>query len=187
MSYKKINKNQGFTIIEVLIVLAIAGLILLVVFLAIPALQRSARNHQRKTDATAALSAVTQFLDNNNGTWPSGLSSTSNTLTFGAVNTAEATTQAKMGYYTKSFTYATTGGNANQEVYLQTSNASFTGGNAADFIQIDEASSCDGAAVTAQGGANPKIVPTVGASTQFVAVFEIEAGSGTYDTQCIQS
>lgn len=42
----KLNKNQnltkkGFTIIEVVLVLAIAGLIFLMVFLALPALQRS--------------------------------------------------------------------------------------------------------------------------------------------------
>jgi prepilin-type N-terminal cleavage/methylation domain-containing protein len=42
------NRSRGFTIIEVMIVLAIAGTILLIVFLAIPALQRSERNHNRK-------------------------------------------------------------------------------------------------------------------------------------------
>jgi prepilin-type N-terminal cleavage/methylation domain-containing protein len=36
--------RTGFTIIEVMIVLAIAGLILLIVFLAVPALEREARN-----------------------------------------------------------------------------------------------------------------------------------------------
>ena len=44
----KIKKdNKGFTIIEVLIVLAIAGLIMLTVFLAVPSLQRqqTAREH----------------------------------------------------------------------------------------------------------------------------------------------
>jgi prepilin-type N-terminal cleavage/methylation domain-containing protein len=38
--YKQ-KRQQGFTIIEVLIVLAIAALILLIVFLAVPALQRN--------------------------------------------------------------------------------------------------------------------------------------------------
>ena len=36
------RKSEGFTIIEVLVVLAIAGLIMVVVFLAVPALQRVA-------------------------------------------------------------------------------------------------------------------------------------------------
>ena len=47
--------DDGFTIIEVMIVLAIAGLILLLVFRAVPALQRSSRNNQRKHDASLLL------------------------------------------------------------------------------------------------------------------------------------
>lgn len=47
--YKNFTQNkQGFTIIEVVLVLAIAGLIFLMVFLALPALQRSQRDTQRK-------------------------------------------------------------------------------------------------------------------------------------------
>lgn len=46
------NKNQsGFTIIEVVLVLAIAGLIFLIVFIALPQLQASRRDQQRKTAA----------------------------------------------------------------------------------------------------------------------------------------
>lgn len=64
------KRNDGFTIIEVLIVLAIAGLILLVVFLAVPALQRNSRNTQRRTDASNYLSAVNEFTTNNGGKVP---------------------------------------------------------------------------------------------------------------------
>ena len=46
------RKAAGFTIIEVMIVLAIAGIIMAIVFLAIPAIQRSNRNTQRRSDAT---------------------------------------------------------------------------------------------------------------------------------------
>jgi prepilin-type N-terminal cleavage/methylation domain-containing protein len=66
------KRNEGFTIIEVLIVLAIAGLILLIVFLAVPALQRNSRNTQRRTDAGNYLSAVNEFISNNAGKIPSG-------------------------------------------------------------------------------------------------------------------
>ncbi|MCL2869540.1 prepilin-type N-terminal cleavage/methylation domain-containing protein, partial [Candidatus Saccharibacteria bacterium] len=38
---KHFKTRQGFTIIEVVLVLAIAGLIFLMVFIALPALQRS--------------------------------------------------------------------------------------------------------------------------------------------------
>jgi len=67
----KNNKTQqGFTIIEVLIVLAIAGLMMLIVFMAVPALQRNSRNTQYKNDASALVTAATEFSNNNNGKVP---------------------------------------------------------------------------------------------------------------------
>ena len=69
MSKQITNQDQkGFTIIEVLIVLAIAALILLVVFLAIPGLQRSQRNSARKADIGKIVTGVSNFTGNNNGT-----------------------------------------------------------------------------------------------------------------------
>ncbi len=70
MKTKLQNKEKGFTIIEVLIVLAIAGLIVLIVFLAVPALQRNSRNTQRKNDVGAIGGALTEFVNNNNGAIP---------------------------------------------------------------------------------------------------------------------
>ena len=65
--YKNLkSKNQGFTIIEVLIVLAIAGLIMLIVFLAVPALQRNSRNNARTQSATKVAAAMTDCLSNRN-------------------------------------------------------------------------------------------------------------------------
>jgi prepilin-type N-terminal cleavage/methylation domain-containing protein len=68
-AYKQ-KREAGFTIIEVLIVLAIAALILLIVFLAVPALQRNARNTQRKSDAANIGSAISNFEGNNSGALP---------------------------------------------------------------------------------------------------------------------
>lgn len=59
------NSTNGFTIIEVLIVLAIAGLILLIMFLAVPALQRNYRNTARKHDAQSIVTAIQECLNNN--------------------------------------------------------------------------------------------------------------------------
>jgi prepilin-type N-terminal cleavage/methylation domain-containing protein len=70
MNTMKKKREEGFTIIEVLIVLAIAGLIILIVFLAVPALQRNSRNTTYKNDAAALLSATTEFVNNNNGKVP---------------------------------------------------------------------------------------------------------------------
>jgi prepilin-type N-terminal cleavage/methylation domain-containing protein len=67
MLHKVKNRNKGFTIIEVLIVLAIAGLIMLIVFLAVPALQRNSRNTQRREDIGRIGGAAQEVLNNNNG------------------------------------------------------------------------------------------------------------------------
>ncbi|MBR3176048.1 type II secretion system protein [Candidatus Saccharibacteria bacterium] len=62
----QLQKNkQGFTIIEVVLVLAIAGLIFLMVFIALPALQRSQRDTQRRDDISRLATALTQFQANN--------------------------------------------------------------------------------------------------------------------------
>jgi prepilin-type N-terminal cleavage/methylation domain-containing protein len=65
-------KTQGFTIIEVVLVLAIAGLIFLIVFLALPALQRSQRDTQRKNDLSRFMSQITQYQSNHQGAIPTG-------------------------------------------------------------------------------------------------------------------
>ena len=66
------NKSQrdGFTIIEVVLVLAIAGLIFLMVFVALPALQRSQRDTQRRDDMARFMSQLSQYQSNNNGKVP---------------------------------------------------------------------------------------------------------------------
>lgn len=64
------NKEKGFTIVEVVIVLAIAGVIMLVVFLAVPALQRNSRNTTRKSEVGRIAAAVRNFVSNNNGKLP---------------------------------------------------------------------------------------------------------------------
>ena|SRR5688572_3046146 len=81
------NKTKGFTIIEVVLVLAIAGLIFLVVFLALPALQRGQRDSQRKQDLGKVMSQVTSYQSNTQGTLPNGAWDTtfkSNYLTVGS-------------------------------------------------------------------------------------------------------
>ena len=78
---KKQRATSGFTIIEVMIVLAIAGLIMLIVFLAVPALQRSARNTERKHDAGTLAASLSQFIGNHNGQMPNSLRTDPNTPT----------------------------------------------------------------------------------------------------------
>ena len=72
------REQGGFTIIEVLIVLAIAGLIMVVVFLAVPNLQKSQRNNARDTDANNLLQSVSQYIGNANGVLPTACTSLTN-------------------------------------------------------------------------------------------------------------
>ncbi|MDQ3123607.1 MAG: prepilin-type N-terminal cleavage/methylation domain-containing protein [bacterium] len=98
------NNNKGFTIIEVLIVLAIAGLIMLIVFLAVPALQRNQRNNARNSDASRISAAVTECLANRNGLTAScdtqaeiAAGNTSQIATYG-VGTASSLTSAAVSF-----------------------------------------------------------------------------------------
>ncbi len=97
---RQTKKEKGFTIIEVLIVLAIAGLILLVVFLAVPALQRNARNTQRTTDAGNILSSMSEYVSNNGGQLPAtsgGIGGSGSSLTVGA--SGSNTVPVNLGYF----------------------------------------------------------------------------------------
>mgnify|MGYP001206671162 CR=1 FL=1 len=60
------NEQRGFTIIEVVLVLAIAGLIFLTVFLALPALQKSQRDNARKSDVGKIVAALQSYVADNN-------------------------------------------------------------------------------------------------------------------------
>ena len=68
MAKANINSKRGFTIIEVVLVLAIAGLIFLMVFVALPALQRSQRDTQRRNDLSRVDTSLVQYQTNNQGT-----------------------------------------------------------------------------------------------------------------------
>lgn len=65
-----VSKDKGFTIIEVVLVLAIAGLIFLMVFLALPALQKSQRDTQRKDDLSRINTQVQNYQSSNRGKIP---------------------------------------------------------------------------------------------------------------------
>jgi len=73
---KRTENIKGFTIIEVVLVLAIAGLIFLMVFIALPALQAGQRDTARKSDVSNVASAVTSYVSANRGNLPA----TGNTL-----------------------------------------------------------------------------------------------------------
>lgn len=153
----KLGKQQkGFTIIEVLIVLAIAGLIVLIVFLAVPALQRNSRNTQRKNDVSVIVGAVQEYANNNNGQLPANLS--------------DALANAKPGFYDKTTDII---GNTNNGSAVPSVTPNLTG------VQVNNFSKCP-ATVNATGN----ITTNVGATKRNVtAIYQVETAGGSQN-QC---
>ena len=75
MIRNNIKSKKGFTIIEVVLVLAIAGLIFLMVFIAFPALQRGQKDTQRRDDMARFASQLAQYQANNYGKVPTDVKS----------------------------------------------------------------------------------------------------------------
>ena len=108
------QKAKGFTIIEVVLVLAIAGLIFLMVFIALPALQRSQRDSARKNEVSAVGSAIGSYMSNNRNAQPSATkimeyitgTTGSTTLESGTKVIVAATSYAQGGSATRNLTAA---------------------------------------------------------------------------------
>ena len=68
---KSLNKKeQGFTLIEIVIVLAIAAAIILMVFLAVTGVRKSQRDTQRRSDAGRMAATLEQYASNYGGAYP---------------------------------------------------------------------------------------------------------------------
>jgi prepilin-type N-terminal cleavage/methylation domain-containing protein len=167
------KSDSGFTIIEVMIVLAIAGLILLIVFLAVPALQRNSRNTSRKNDVASVLGAASEFLSNNNGVLPS-TANPANTNAAGVFTftppASGAAAQAKVGYYTTGVAAAK--GN----IFMAANGTAVPAGTftdiAHDYIEVLPGDTCNNTAAVA------------GSTRSIAAVYAIETGNNTYSQVC---
>lgn len=126
------KSKSGFTIIEVVLVLAIAGLIFLIVFLAVPALQRSQRDTQRKSDLGRFMSSISNYQSNNRGDVPTTQALLDSMVTnYIRVNNDKFTDPGGTDYTSTLSTLAATGAAvvpANTVYYYQ--NATCTGENA---------------------------------------------------------
>ncbi len=117
------NKRQtlkGFTIIEVVLVLAIAGLIFLMVFIALPALQRGQRDTQRRDDVAQISSQMTSYQTNNGGNLPASTAFGSFLTTY-AKDLKDPTSGSA---YTAGSTTATTRPTAGQVQYIRSASCS---------------------------------------------------------------
>jgi len=161
--FRKFN-NKGFTIVETLIVLAIAATIIIVVLLAVPALQRQSRNTATKVGAGAIASGWTAEVGNANGgtmsvTGATG-SITINTAPY-KVNTGIKTLTAAAAAATKVTYNATTNSVTGVAGDTLTNNS----------IALYTSGVCP---ATATG---TSITPTVGTSSQAAIVYSIEPGN----------
>ena len=64
------SKKSGFTLIEIVIVLAIAALIMVIVFVAVQGAQRSRRDTTVRNNAAQTLAAMEKYASNNSGVYP---------------------------------------------------------------------------------------------------------------------
>ncbi|MEI7674939.1 MAG: prepilin-type N-terminal cleavage/methylation domain-containing protein [bacterium] len=185
---KQINnnvKNEGFTIIEVLIVLAIAALILLVVFLAIPALQRSQRNNGRQAEASRLSSVVTAFVSDNNGELPgfvSGTYNSGNAIDAGStiLNTwGIGATPATVKYLAPINATAKSTGITSGYLSVNKGTLSYGPGVNYNAVVIDDGVIC--------GAIGTTMTLTAGSANNVAVVYPKETPSGDWNLVCIQA
>jgi type IV pilus assembly protein PilA len=122
------KNNKGFTLIELLVVIGIIAILATVVFVALNPVQRfaDARNSRRFIDVNTVLTAIHEYIVDNNGALPAGITTTEKqlgTCTSGG-NTACPTAQAAcldmsttLAKYLKSIPLDPNGGTAGTTKY----------------------------------------------------------------------
>ena len=163
------SKNSGFTIIELMIVLAIAGLILGMVLIAIPTLERNSRNNQRKQDVSTVLAAISRWGLNNSGAFPND-SDKNNVLT----------SSFKLYYYSGTQQPATDPNNQVQ-FNARTHSETTTQGKVVDIdiVRVYNYAKCD------PNNSGEVIIRGAGYDN-VVALFAIESGRDNITSRCQQ-
>lgn len=148
------NQEKGFTIIEVVLVLAIAGLIFLMIFIAWPALQKNQRDTAKKNDVAVVATALGTWKSNKRGALP--VDNSTNPTGF----------KTFLSDYVPSLSQYDPATNVE---YRLTPISSITIGTGTDFISIDEMWVFKGAKCTDTGVA-------ASSSRQVAIVAVIESG-----------
>lgn len=170
MAKNNIKSKKGFTIIEVVLVLAVAGLIFMMVFLALPALQRSQRDTQRRDQLSGLVTQITQYQANNRNKLPE---LTGNSVTITPSDDGKIPTDQTSGWANFYRNYILAGGDVFEDpngvpyrlqvvkcgatsgnCTTQRSTASFEGTDGQDYkILITLNSQCDGETIVYNSGA----------------------------------
>lgn len=162
-------QQKGFTIIEILIVLAIAGLILTMVFIAVPQLQRNTRDNQRQDLAGRLASELGTYSSNNQGVFPFNGAGAS-WVSCGSL----AASQGCNDWYSRYIN-----GNVNikdpktgSDVAINMSTSSTLPAWSAGNVYISVGNKCSGESITAGGGGGAN-------SKQYALLIALDR-SGTY-------
>jgi type IV pilus assembly protein PilA len=91
-SLKIRSQEKGFTLIELLVVIGILAVLLAITLIAInPAKQfAQANNTKRRSDVNAILNAINQYMADNKGTLPTGITTTDQEISNGGANLCAA-------------------------------------------------------------------------------------------------
>jgi prepilin-type N-terminal cleavage/methylation domain-containing protein len=170
------QKTGGFTIIETLIVLAIAGLILLIVFEAIPALERSSRNNQRRQDVASILAAVSHYELNDSGNFPSECATLLRPVHCSQSGGGPNPNDYFMQFAQSKLTYYADG---NISSNPQTSTARFNRAAVTnvEMVQVWDYEKCGAGGTATIAGAG---------YSDMVALYALESGGGATTPQCEQ-
>lgn len=154
VAQNRLGSKNGFTVLEVMFVLAIAGIILMLVLQAIPMLMRNSRNNRRKQDVSVVLEAISHWELNNSGDMPSW--PTDNFMQYSA---------SKLSYYDTS-NLTVTAGDPHNTLYYK------PGITNVDALEVHNYAKCDPA--TPGGYTNND-----SGYNDVVALYAIETGGGS--------
>jgi prepilin-type N-terminal cleavage/methylation domain-containing protein len=104
MSLHKI-KQQGFTIVELLIVVVVIGILAAIVIVAYNGVTNSARDSGYKSDAQN-LAKIAEVVNANTGSYPTGTSTSTLTSSFNSTSTAKIPSNIALTYVTAAPTNA---------------------------------------------------------------------------------
>lgn len=168
---KNLYQRKGFTIIEVVLVLAIAALIILMVFIAWPALQRGQRDQARRQDVGLVGTAIGTYKANHRGEIPSNRDQLATAMGNQATNFYGA---GDIAIATISGSSLTVGGTVASTTAAPAASASGLSAATTNVLLYVPAATCNGTA--ARGGAGTR---------QAVLLYQVE-GNGTAESQCEQ-
>jgi hypothetical protein len=158
--------------------------------LAVPALQRTARNTQRKNDVATLVGSVNQFVDDNNGDLPTGATFATGTVTITGVTGTDQPVTSKAGYYlvapdVDAYAAAPSFGFVNELHHGGLTNSFKLATAGGVKIGPDQWAIVTGAVC------NGNISISAGTAREFVVMYELETASSTSTTggttQCQQS